>query len=191
MSNRLRTRLAVAGFAEPCLPTRIAQPPSGAQWVHEIKHDGFRFQARRNAAGVRLLTRYGNDWTTRFPAVHDAVWALKVRSCVIDGELVVLDDSGLAVFDLLRNGARVNSAACLIAFDLLELDGEDLRPRPTSGARPSWPSCCAAHRPGFSYASTCRATARQSSSTLAGSAARASFQSGSARRTDPVARVTG
>src|SRR5262249_34768688 len=118
------------GFIEPCLPTSTSKPPSGPGWLHEIKHDGYRFQAHRDAAGVRLLTRRGYDWSSRYPAVLQAVWALKVRSCLIDGELVVLDDSGLAVFDLLRNGERVNSAACLLAFDLLELDGEDLRPQP-------------------------------------------------------------
>lgn len=120
----------VAGFVGPCLPTPTAKPPSGAGWLHEVKFDGYRFQARRDVAGVRLFTRRGSDWSSRFPAALDAMWALRVRSCLIDGEMVVLDEGGLAHFELLRRGDRVNRGACLIAFDLLELNGEDLRPRP-------------------------------------------------------------
>ena len=103
--------------------------------LHEVKHDGFRFQARRDAAGVRLLTRRGNDWSSRYPAVLEAARALKASSCQIDGELVVIDQNGLAVFSLPRRGERVNSAACLLAFDLLELDGGDLRPQPIERLR--------------------------------------------------------
>src|SRR5262249_17927323 len=89
MSNRMRARPVLAGFVEPCLPTTVAKPPSGPEWIHEVKPDGFRFQACRRAAGVRLITRNGYDWSTRFPAVLEAMWTLKVCSCLIDGELVV------------------------------------------------------------------------------------------------------
>ena len=60
-----------ASFIEPCLPRSAKQPPAGPDWIHEIKHDGFRMMVRRDAAGVRLLTRNGIDWTTRFPAIAD------------------------------------------------------------------------------------------------------------------------
>ena len=85
--------------------------------------------ASRDPVGIRLITRRGNDWTTRYPLVVEAVNHLKVRSCLIDGEVVCCDDRGLAVFQALRR--RQNEAqAFLYAFDLLELDGTDLRREP-------------------------------------------------------------
>ena len=79
-----RTRPAPSGFIPPCLPSPAAKPPAGANWIHEIKHDGFRMMARRDAAGVRLLTRNGIDWTERFPLIAEAAGALGVRSFLID-----------------------------------------------------------------------------------------------------------
>jgi bifunctional non-homologous end joining protein LigD len=98
--------------------------------VHEIKHDGYRLIARRDGAGVRLLTRNGHDFSERYPAVANAVGRLRCRSCVIDGEVVILDDEGRAVFDLLQHGPKVKSNAILFGFDLLELDGQDLKREP-------------------------------------------------------------
>ena len=86
-----------AGFIEPCLPSPADKPPSGSNWIHEIKHDGYRLMARRDPVGIRLLTRKGNDWSDRFPLVVEAVNHLKVRSCLIDGEIVCCDERGLAV----------------------------------------------------------------------------------------------
>ncbi|MET0500381.1 MAG: hypothetical protein ABW172_02535, partial [Candidatus Binatia bacterium] len=80
-----------AGFIEPCLPRIDIRPPSGPGWIHEIKHDGFRLMAQRHGIGGRLLTRNGNDWSARYPAVRNAINALKVRSCLIDGEIAVCD----------------------------------------------------------------------------------------------------
>jgi len=85
--------------------------------------------ARRADGRVRLLTRKGNDFSRRFPPIVAAVTVLLVRSCLIDGEAVVCNESGLAVFDLIR-GYRHDAAAVLCAFDLVELDGEDLRRTP-------------------------------------------------------------
>jgi ATP-dependent DNA ligase len=121
-----RTRLLPSVFIEPCLPSPADCPPSGSNWIHEIKHDGYRLMARRDAAGVRLLTRNGHDWAARFPLIIEAVTALKVRSCLIDGEAVVCDDNGVAVFAKLRQ-RRNDRHVLLYAFDLLELDGQDLR----------------------------------------------------------------
>ena len=109
----------------PSLPT----PPSGPNWIHEIKHDGYRLMARRDPVGIRLITRRGNDWSDRFPLVVEAVNHLKVRSCLIDGEVVCCDERGLARFDVLRR-RRNEASAFLYAFDLLELDGTDLRREP-------------------------------------------------------------
>jgi bifunctional non-homologous end joining protein LigD len=119
----------VAGLIEPCLPSPAKAPPNGPDWLHEIKHDGFRILARRDAAGVRLHTRNGNDFTKRFPLVVAAVMALPARTCLIDGEAIVSDVSGLAVFDLIRQ-QRHGTRVVLCAFDLLEVDGEDLRRLP-------------------------------------------------------------
>jgi bifunctional non-homologous end joining protein LigD len=128
MSLRERTHPGL-GIIEPCLPSPAKAPPSGPGWLHEIKHDGFRILARRDSAGVRLITRAGNDFSSRFPFIAMAVGKLAVRSCLIDGEAVVCDQNGLAVFDLIR-GYRTHASAVHVAFDLLELNGKDLRRQP-------------------------------------------------------------
>lgn len=91
-----------------------------------MKPTRLRLRARRDAAGVRLITRNGNDFTKRFPLAAAAVAALPGRSCLIDGEAIACDDKGLAVFELIRR-SRNHASAILCAFDLLEIDGEDLR----------------------------------------------------------------
>ena len=128
MSLRERTRPGL-GIIEPCLPSPAEAAPSGPGWIHEIKHGGFRILARRDSAGVRLLTRHGNDFTSRFPLAVAAVAALSAHSFLLDGEAIVTNDRGLAVFDLIRH-KRHGEDAVLIAFDLIELDGEDLRRTP-------------------------------------------------------------
>jgi bifunctional non-homologous end joining protein LigD len=115
-----------SGFIQPCLPSTAERPPSGPDWVHEIKHDGYRLMARRDPVGIRLLTRNGHDWADRYPAIVEAVNQLRARSCLLDGEAVVCDANGLAVFERLRY-RRDDRSVFLFAFDLLELDGEDLR----------------------------------------------------------------
>jgi bifunctional non-homologous end joining protein LigD len=86
--------------------------------------------ARRDPAGVRLLTRRGLDWTGRYPSVATAVAALSCRSCLIDGEVVICGEDGVPVFDRLRYGRQPQTEAVLFAFDLLELGGKDLRRTP-------------------------------------------------------------
>jgi len=115
-----------SGFVPPYLPRPAQQPPSGPDWVHEIKHDGFRILARRDERGVRLFTRNGYNFTDRFPLIADAINSLPVRSCLIDGEAIVVGTKGLLVFDLIRYRQH-DGAAILCAFDLIELDGKDLR----------------------------------------------------------------
>jgi bifunctional non-homologous end joining protein LigD len=92
--------------------------------VHEIKHYGYRLMARRDpvSVGIRLLTKNRHDWASRYPRIVEAVNALKVRSCLIDGEAVACDDNGLSVFERLRQ-RRYDWQVFLYAFDLLELDG--------------------------------------------------------------------
>ena len=107
---RMRGR-SWATFVEPCLPSLGKRPPDGSNWIHEIKHDGFRLMARRYSAGVRLFTPNGRDLTRRFPLAAAAVTALPGRSFLIDGEAIVIDDRGLAVFELVRR-ARMAAPPC-------------------------------------------------------------------------------
>ena len=121
--------MAVAShFIEPCLPSPGEQPPTGPGWVHEIKHDGYRLMARRDAlsVGIRLLTRNGHDWASRYPLIVRAVNKLKVRSCLIDGEAVCCNERGVSSFDKLMHRSH-DPEVFLVAFDLLELNGNDLR----------------------------------------------------------------
>jgi hypothetical protein len=115
---------------QPCLPTRALKAPSGDRWIHEIKHDGYRLIARRVGSGVRLYTKNGYDYAERYPRIIEAILRLKVSSIVLDGEAIcltgVMDD-----FDKMWNRTHDHEAK-LCAFDLLELDGEDYRPKPLS-----------------------------------------------------------
>jgi len=118
-----------AGFIAPCLPTKTDKLPSDGQWLHEIKHDGFRIIARKDGERVRLYSRPGNDFTRRFPLIVETLARLRSRSCIIDGEAVACDDNGVASFDLVRHH-RANESICLYAFDLIELNGDDIRRDP-------------------------------------------------------------
>jgi len=122
-------RTLPAGFIAPCLPTKTDKLPSGSQWLHEIKHDGFRIIARKTGAQVRLYSRPGNELTRRFPLIDEALVRLRSRSCIIDGEAVACDDNGVASFDFVRH-QRANERIFLYAFDLIELNGDDLRRDP-------------------------------------------------------------
>jgi ATP-dependent DNA ligase len=101
--SRLATYLAACCVLNLAFSRPPSVRPPGLEWVHEIKHDGYRLMARRDPVGIRLLTRNGHDWAPRYPLIVEAVNALKVRSCLIDGEAVAYDDNGLAVFERLRN----------------------------------------------------------------------------------------
>jgi bifunctional non-homologous end joining protein LigD len=120
------------GFIEPCLPTLADAVPTGTQWAYEIKHDGFRFICRRDGDRVRVFSGRGHDWTDRVPLIAEALAALQVKSVALDGEGVVCGPNGVSDFELLRAavGRKGSREAFLYAFDLLELDGQDLRLEP-------------------------------------------------------------
>src|ERR1700730_14191381 len=120
-----RPRALPAGFIAPCLPINAPQPPSGEQWLHEIKHDGFRIIARKDGKRVKLYSRPGNDLTYRFPLIVEAVAKLRSQSCIIDGEAVSCGDDGIASFDRIRY-RRHDADVFMWAFDLIELNGDDL-----------------------------------------------------------------
>jgi bifunctional non-homologous end joining protein LigD len=130
LNVRMRSRLLPTGFIEPCIPTPAHKPPTGPVWVHEIKHDGYRLIVCRRRGRVRLFTRSGYDWTERYPLIASAAAELACDA-TIDGEAVVCNDDGIADFERLHS-RLYNGTAFLWAFDLLQLDGEDLRPRPLS-----------------------------------------------------------
>ena len=185
---RERTRPGL-GIIEPCLPSPAKAPPSGPDWLHEIKHDGFRIMARRDSAGVRLITRHGNDFSSRFPFIV-AVTALPARSFLIDGEAIVTNGDGLAVFDLIRH-RRHGGAAVLVAFDLIELEGEDLRSSSIEYRKRKLRNWYAARISVLCSMNITRANAKSSLSTPASSVARASCRSGLARRIGRGARRIG
>jgi bifunctional non-homologous end joining protein LigD len=146
----LRMRTLPAGFIAPCLPTKTDKLPSGNRWLHEIKHDGFRIIARKTGAQVRLYSRPGNDLTYRFPLIVDTLSGLRPRSCIVDGEAVACDDNGVASFDLVRH-QRANESIFLYAFDLIELNRDDLRRDPLEVSTATLASIVAKASPGTRF----------------------------------------
>jgi bifunctional non-homologous end joining protein LigD len=135
---------------EPCLPRLAKAPPVGRGWIHEIKHDGFRIIAHREGAQVRLITRNGYDFTKRFPLIVAAVEALPARSCVVDGEAIACDERGLSVFEMIR-WRQHDKGVTLCAFDLMELDGEDLRREPVEVRKATLKGLLRRARPGVAF----------------------------------------
>lgn len=120
-------------FVEPCLATLQDKPPAGDAWLHEVKFDGYRLQARLSAGKVKLLTRTGLDWTERFgERIIDSLAALPCETALIDGEVVALGENDISSFSALQAALSEGKTANLVffAFDLLHLDGEDLQGEP-------------------------------------------------------------
>jgi bifunctional non-homologous end joining protein LigD len=119
-------------FVPPSLATLREEPPRGAGWVHEIKFDGYRMQARLDSGKVRLLTRKGLDWTDKFPNVAAAVAKLPAQQALIDGEIVVEDARGISNFSELQAALKAGERERFVyyVFDLLHLDGRNLAALP-------------------------------------------------------------
>jgi bifunctional non-homologous end joining protein LigD len=119
------------GFIEPALATSIEKVPAGERWIHEIKFDGYRVQVHLANEAVKIFTRRGNDWTRRFKKVAHDAWRIKAASAVIDGEIVVPAADGTTDFSVLQNELKGSSKSIvLVAFDLLYLNGQDIRKEP-------------------------------------------------------------
>jgi len=129
VSAKVEAQKVLPGFIEPCLPSKADRPPSGPDWVHEIKHDGYRLMVRRDGGRVRCFTKNGHDWADRFPAIVDAALQLKAKSFLIDGEAVILGNDDVYDFNALRSRGR-GGEVILVAFDLLEHSGRELRGLP-------------------------------------------------------------
>ncbi len=128
-----RKRGPMPGFIEPQLATLRTSPPEGDAWVHEIKFDGYRIQAQVSDGEVTLFTRKGLDWTARFGTqIAKTLAALDCDDAVLDGEIVVLSDKGIASFSALQEALSSGRGERLLyyVFDLLWLDGKDLRGLP-------------------------------------------------------------
>jgi bifunctional non-homologous end joining protein LigD len=126
-------RAPMPGFVEPMLASLVKAPASDGRWLHEIKFDGYRLEALIKDGGVRLLTRSGLDWTEKFgDAIASAFTGLPVREALIDGELVVENDGGASDFSSLQADLSEGRTDRFFfyAFDLLYLDGYDLREAP-------------------------------------------------------------
>jgi ATP-dependent DNA ligase len=143
-------RALPAGFIAPCLPSSAPQPPSGEAWLHEIKHDGFRVIARKSGDRVKLYSRPGNDLTDRFPLIVEALAQLRLWSCIIDGEAVACGEDGIASFDRIRYRQH-DASVFLYAFDLVELNGDDLRRDPLAVRKATLASLLARAAPGLRF----------------------------------------
>jgi bifunctional non-homologous end joining protein LigD len=119
------------GFIEPALATSIEKVPSGERWIHEIKFDGYRVQVHLANETAKIFTRRGHDWTHRFKKVAHDAWRIKASSAVVDGEIVVPAADGTTDFSVLQNELKGKSTSIvLVAFDLLYLNGRDIRKLP-------------------------------------------------------------
>jgi bifunctional non-homologous end joining protein LigD len=119
------------GFIEPALATSIEKVPTGERWIHEIKFDGYRVQLHLINEGIQVFTRRGNDWTKRFKKVADDALLISAGSAIIDGEVVVPAADGTTDFSVLQNELKGRSRKIvMVAFDLLYLNGYDLRKMP-------------------------------------------------------------
>jgi bifunctional non-homologous end joining protein LigD len=133
MARRKRAiGVALPDFISPELATLVEKPPAGDDWVHEIKLDGYRTAVRIEDSKVRMLTRTGLDWTKRFRPIAAALADLPIRRAYLDGEVAALDEHGISSFGALQDALSKGQAERLvyIAFDLLHLDGLDLRELP-------------------------------------------------------------
>ncbi|MBI5200228.1 MAG: DNA ligase D [Elusimicrobia bacterium] len=127
-----------AGLPErvsPQLCTLVDRAPGGEGWLHEVKLDGYRLLARISRGEIRLFTRKWNDWTPEFPKVVESLASLPCAEAILDGEVVALDEKGVSRFQLLQNALGTGRPLYYYAFDLLHLDGVDLRRAPLAARK--------------------------------------------------------
>jgi bifunctional non-homologous end joining protein LigD len=126
------SRVPLPEFIPPELATLADKTPAGEGWLHEIKLDGYRTAGRLEAGKVRMLTRSGLDWTVRFRPIATTLAVLKIRAAYLDGEIAVLGEDGVTSFAALQDALSRGQAQRLTyhVFDLLHLDGRDLRGLP-------------------------------------------------------------
>ena len=125
---------------QPCIPTRGTKVPSGHEWLHEVKHDGFRMIVQRDGDRVRLFTRNGYDWSDRYPWIVDAARRLRQKQFVIDGEAVVLGVDGISDFAALYSRRHDHEVQFYLStcWQAMVAICEACR---CPGARPTLPGC--------------------------------------------------
>ena len=129
--SHVRSEAPLPEFVAPELATLVSEPPSGKDWWHEIKYDGYRAISAVGGGRCRIYTRSGQDWTHKFQDIAGALCKLKVESALLDGEIVAIDADGRTSFQLLQQSIKSNGTPLTYyVFDLLEIDGRDLRPEP-------------------------------------------------------------
>ncbi|CDX36899.1 hypothetical protein MPLA_1870017 [Mesorhizobium sp. ORS 3359] len=115
-------------FIRPMEPELVEQPPKADGWSHEVKFDGYRSQIIKDDEGVRVFTKSGIDWTAKYKSIAKEAETLEAESFITDGEMIVLNEKGLSDFHALRSAiTRRPQALYFVAFDLLHLNGHDLR----------------------------------------------------------------
>ncbi len=120
-----------AGYIAPMLPTLVDVAPVGGEWIHEIKYDGYRTQLALFDKVAQAFTRNGFDWTAKYEPVVAAARALRCQSAIIDGEMCVQNAAGVTDFKAFRSAIKsAPERPVLFGFDLLMLDGRDLRAEP-------------------------------------------------------------
>jgi bifunctional non-homologous end joining protein LigD len=128
-----RSTEPLPAFVAPQLASLVDTPPAGNEWLHEIKYDGYRAIAAVGGGRCRIYTRSGQDWTDKFAGIAAELTKLKVGSALLDGEIVVLDEHGRSSFQRLQNALKDGrTPLTYYVFDILELDGHDLRQEPLS-----------------------------------------------------------
>ncbi len=139
------------GFVAPMMPTLVDTPPEGDEWQHEIKYDGYRTQLVIDGGHARAFTRNGYDWTAKYPGIVRAAEDLWCASSIIDGEVIIQDEQGRCDFGSFKSAMKARPEKLVfMAFDLLSLNGRDLRAKPLIERRQSLqellgtndPSCC-------------------------------------------------
>jgi bifunctional non-homologous end joining protein LigD len=142
MAVRKMTRTAVPAVSRsqnepwprysPQLAQLVKTAPTGTEWVHEVKYDGYRIGCRIEGARVTLLSRNGKDWTSAFPEIVRAARAVKVRTALLDGEICVVEPDGRTSFQALQNASSDGTRRSLVyyVFDLLYLNGRRLLAEP-------------------------------------------------------------
>ena len=134
--EKICIKAPLPGFIEPALASKVERVPEGSRWIHEIKFDGYRVQIHIANNDVKIYTRRGHDWTKRLRKIAEDAWHVKAGSAIIDGEVVVPSADGTTDFAVLQNELKGRSTRIvLVAFDLLYLNGQDLRRLPLTARK--------------------------------------------------------
>jgi bifunctional non-homologous end joining protein LigD len=128
--------IARLSFIEPQLPSLVDEPPEGKYWIHEVKHDGYRSLVVIEDSEARVFTRNGHDWSDSYPGIVRAALKLPCRNAILDGEAIVQNAKGASDFEALQSAIRWRPHIIILyTFDLLHLDGNDLRHKHLSERR--------------------------------------------------------